>query len=80
MLFSLEKAREQLKYLSENSVNGTRGTVLFSKERRRTENTSMKNSVNYPKGTVLFSKKGGDLNNPVKNSVKGINGRMLFCR
>ena len=42
-----------------NSVNGTLGTLLFFKERGRTENTSVKNSVNGTEITVLFSKEIG---------------------
>ena len=45
----------------ENSTKSKQGTVIFSYERGRTENTSVKNSVNNTQGTVLFSPESGKL-------------------
>ena len=53
MLFSLEN--EKLDNPVQNSVTGTPGRVLFSKERVRTENISVKNSVNGTEVQCYFT-------------------------
>ena len=64
------KKEEKLNRSIKDNINGKQGTVVFSKEKARTENTSVKNTINSTRGTVLFSQERGNLNNPVKNRVK----------
>ena len=63
-----------------HSVNGTRDTVLFSGERRRTENTSVQNSANGTRLQRYFPKKLESYNNQVKNSAIGTQGAVLSSK
>ena len=45
-------------------INGTPGTVLFSQEKRRAQNSLVKNSVNGPPAKVVFSKERTKLKLP----------------
>ena len=65
-------------HLVKSGVNGTQGTILFSKEREKQKITHSKLELTMLMVQCFFQRKGNPENSSVESSINGTHCTMLF--